>query len=186
MTDEAFIEHTLQQGKRAKEKVKAFSNLSVKQLNWKPSPDSWSVAQCLDHLIISDGTYFSELEKVASGQYQMKFWEKYSPLSGFLGKMMVQQLQEEVKRKMQAPSVFKPSFSEKGADILDQYRNHLDTFLNHISNCRKADLDKTVITSPVTGLITYNLRDAFQFLLQHEHRHLNQATRVMNSHYLPK
>jgi len=32
----------------------AFGSLSDEQLNWKPRPDSWSVAQCMDHLIKSN------------------------------------------------------------------------------------------------------------------------------------
>ena len=28
--------------------------LSKKQLNWKPSPDVWSVGQCLDHLVVTN------------------------------------------------------------------------------------------------------------------------------------
>ena len=45
MTDAAFIETILQKGKEAKEKViHEFSDISLEQLNWKPSPESWSIA----------------------------------------------------------------------------------------------------------------------------------------------
>jgi hypothetical protein len=46
-------------------------------------------------------------------------------------------------------------------------------------------LDKTIITSPVIGFVTYNLRDAFQFLIQHEHRHINQAINVKHDVNFP-
>src|SRR5690242_19393837 len=29
------------------------AGLSDEQLNWKPAPDSWSIAQCLDHLAVT-------------------------------------------------------------------------------------------------------------------------------------
>ena len=28
-----------------------FGHLNAQQINWKPSTDQWSVAQCLEHLI---------------------------------------------------------------------------------------------------------------------------------------
>lgn len=187
MTNEQFIESILQEGHRAKSKVlAAFPGLSVNQLNWKPSANDWSIAQCLDHLIISDGTYFSQLQAIGAKQHAMGLWEKYSPLSGFFGRTLKNQLQEQVKRKMTAPKVFSPQFSDQPSGIVNDYLKNLDAFLNHISNCRHADLDKTIITSPVSGFITYNLVDSFTFLLQHEHRHINQALRVKDNAGFPK
>ena len=77
MTDEIFIKTILQKGKEAKEKVRSeFSNISLEQLNWKPSPESWSMGQCLEHLVISDGSYFPGFKKLSEGTYKMSFWEK--------------------------------------------------------------------------------------------------------------
>ena len=37
---------------------KLFGSLSAEQLNWKPAPDRWSVAQCLEHLINTNLLHF--------------------------------------------------------------------------------------------------------------------------------
>jgi uncharacterized damage-inducible protein DinB len=37
----------------------AFGGLSHEKLNWKPAPERWSVAQCLDHLITINRLYFA-------------------------------------------------------------------------------------------------------------------------------
>lgn len=64
MKDENFIRSVLQKGGEAKEKASLeFSNISSEQLNWKPSAESWSIAQCLDHLIIADSSYFPDKKK---------------------------------------------------------------------------------------------------------------------------
>ena len=47
-------------------------------------------------------------------------------------------------------------------------------------------MDKTIITSPPVQFVTYSLRDAFQFLIQHEHRHINQAIRVKVNRSFPQ
>ena len=104
MANEIFIQSILQKGKEAKEKVSnEFAAVSLEQLNWKPSPDAWSIAQCLEHLIVSDNSYFPALQKIAGGTYQMNIWEKYSPLTGIWGWLFKDQLQEQVKKKIKAP-----------------------------------------------------------------------------------
>src|SRR6186997_2130967 len=101
MKDEAFIRSILEKGKAAKEKAGLeFSKISLEQLNWKPSAQVWSIAQCLEHLIKADSSYFSDLKKIAEGTYEMKFWEKNSPFTGFCGRIMKDRLQEQVKKRM--------------------------------------------------------------------------------------
>ena len=66
MKDIAFIIDMLQKGKDAKDTVKIeFSNIRLEQLNWKPSPDQWSIGQCLDHLLVFDSSYFPPLKNIA-------------------------------------------------------------------------------------------------------------------------
>jgi len=43
----------------------AFSNLDTEQINWKPSPKKWSVAQCLDHLIVTSQSYQSTFDSIS-------------------------------------------------------------------------------------------------------------------------
>ena len=114
MVDEAFIEHTIQSSKRAKDKVlEAFRDISVHQFNWNPSLESWSIAQCLEHLVISDSTYSSDLQKIIEGKYTMTFWEKYSPFTAKCGQILKDRLQEQVKKKMITPKKLRPMTSEK-------------------------------------------------------------------------
>jgi hypothetical protein len=179
MKDVLFIERMLQKGKEADEKVKAeFSGISLHKLNWKPEKDSWSIGQCLDHLIVSDCLYFPALKRIAAGKFEMSFWEKWNPFSILFGRMLVNQLQEKVKKPTKAPKVFIPSSSPFNAGVIDRFHKHLDTLLEYIAACKTIDLDKTHITSPVSRFITYSLRNAITILIQHEHRHINQAIRL--------
>ncbi|HEV8273447.1 MAG TPA: DinB family protein [Chitinophagaceae bacterium] len=176
----------MQKGKEAKEKViHEFSNVSLEQLNWKHSPVSWSIAQCLEHLIIADSAYFPDLKNITEGNFKMDLWEKFSPFTRLCGRLMKDSLQEQVKRKMIAPKKIQPQKPDKSLSIIDDYCKNLETFLTLISNCKNVDIDKTIITSPTIKIVTYNLRDAFTFLVQHEHRHINQAIRVKGNDGFP-
>lgn len=186
MMDEVFIKAILQKGREAKDKVLLeFSGISLEQLNWKPPAESWSIAQCLEHLVISDSCYFPDLKKITERTYKMNFWERYSPFTGLCGRLMKDRLQEQVKKKMIAPKKIRPQTPDKKLDLIENYHKNLDTFLNYIFNCKHVDVDKTIITSPTIRIVTYSLRDAFSFLIQHEHRHINQAIRVKASEGFP-
>jgi len=181
MKDVLFIEQMLQRGKEASEKVRIeFNDLSFEQLNWKPAPGSWSIGQCLDHLIVSDSLYFPSLRKIAEDKFEMNTWEKWNPLGMLFGKMLVNQTQEKVKKKLSAPKVFVPSSSQVDIGILDRFQKHQDTLLEYIASFKNTDPDRLHITSPVGRFITYSLRNAITILIQHQHRHINQAIRVKN------
>ena len=47
-----------------------FGHLTAEQLNWKPAPDAWSVAQCFDHLITINAGYFPIMQSLARGTYK--------------------------------------------------------------------------------------------------------------------
>ena len=186
MKDKLFVENIFQKGKEAKEKaLREFSGISPEQFNWKPSPKSWSIGECFDHLYISDSLFFPQFREITEGSHTMTFWEKYSPFSSFLGSTLKKQVREEVKWKMSAPKKLIPVASEKTLDLMDKYHKNLDIFLTYISNCKDIDIDKIIITSPAVGFVTYSLSDGFQFLIQHEHRHINQAIRVKENAGFP-
>lgn len=186
MKDPAFINQKVVKGQKAREKVvNSLVHLLSHQSNWKPSPTTWSINECLDHLLVSDRLYFKAFRSVIEGSYQISFWEKYSPLSKFWGRAMIKQLQEEVGRKMKSPKNMRPQSSDKPADFVHTYLDNLNIFLELIGDCRSVDIDQVIITSPALRFVTYSLRDAIEFLINHEHRHINQAIRVTTLNNFP-
>jgi DinB superfamily len=187
MKDAAFIEQMFQRGKEAHDRIQSeFSDVTLTQLNWKSNPESWSIGQCLDHLIVADCLYFSAFEKIAENKYKMTRWQRWSPLSNIFGTILVSQMQENVKRRVKTARVFFPSASDIDPAIFDRFHKHLDSLLDYIVAFKDVDLDKTYIASPVSNFITYSLRDAVTLLVHHEHRHINQGIRVKSRQEFPK
>lgn len=186
MKDPTFIQEIVEKALRAGEKVKEeFSNLSFEQLNWKPSEEKWSIGQCLDHLIISDCLYFPSLKKITEGEYHMNVWEKWNPLSGLFGKMLATQINENPRKKLKAPKIFSPSQSKIDRGVLERFHKHMDTLIDMIRRCKSLEINKIHITSPASKVVTYSLRKAIIILIQHEHRHINQAINVKASENFP-
>ena len=164
-----------------------FGSLSAEQLNWKPSPKSWSIAQCFDHLITTHSLYFPLFERLASGNTKQTFWESYSPLSGFFGRYLIQSLRPENVKPIKTTSKAQPSSSEIGGDIIERYREHQSQMIDAIRRIpANLDLSKTIVTSPLLGLVTYSLDDCYEIIAVHGPRHFNQAKRVMENEGFPR
>ncbi len=179
MKDTAFIEQMLQKGTEVKEKMKIqLSDLHSSQLLWTPPSTNWSIAECLEHLLIADGLRINIIEQKIATNFMNGKWEQLNPLKGFWGSILITQTQEKVKKKIKAPHLFFPANEINADDLIIRFEKHLDKIVSVITNCAEADIDLAQVTSPVSKLVTYSLRNAIMIIIGHEQRHLNQAIRL--------
>jgi len=166
----------------AQDAATTFGGLGRDQLNWKPATKSWSVAQCIDHLMTINSMYFPLFERMRSNDMSNTFWERYSPLSGFFGRYLIKTLSPEYPKKMKTTRKAYPSASDLDGTIISQFGEHQRQLGEHIRQISpEVDLQKTIITSPLLGFVTYSLDDTLTILTVHERRHLLQARRVMET-----
>jgi hypothetical protein len=161
------------------------SGLTDAQLNWKPAPNSWSIAQCLEHLTMATekfGPYFTNAIAQGRGKRPVAGAVRYRPT--MLGGWLIKQLLPTATRKVPAPKIFKPeSSSIDGA--LERFQQQQETFLSFVNGARGIDYNKTRLRSPVTPFMRYSLADAFVITVVHGQRHLAQARRVMETPGFP-
>ncbi len=161
-----------------------FGHLSPAQLNWKPSPDRWSVAQCFDHLLTSNKGYFPVIDDVFAGK-KRTFWERMPVLPGLAGKLLIKSMEPSSTRKVKAPKRFQPAQSDISASIINDFAGQQSKLVEKMKASEHLDLERIVITSPVTAAITYSLMDAYRLIVVHEQRHFQQAKRVMEESSFP-
>lgn len=155
-----------------------FASLNAAELNWKPSPEVWSIAQNLEHLIVVNETYFPVIAALKSGTYKTPFIGKLGFMVSFFGKTVLDAVQPDRRKKMSTFPIWEPAQSEIGADIPVRFSRHQTDLKKLIED--SADLLKTgvVISSPANRNIVYTLKTAFDIIVTHEHRHLEQAREV--------
>ena len=166
--------------------VARFPGLTAQQLNWKPVPDQWSVAQCFDHLVTANNAFFPIFEKILSGEKRNTFWESLPWLPAIWGKMVIKAVAPESTRRLKAPKIFQPSSSSVDGAIIRRFIDQQDRVIRYIRATEDLDLEKIKISSPVTNLITYSLMDAYRIIITHEKRHFLQAMRVSEMDGFPK
>jgi hypothetical protein len=166
--------------------LRYFSVLSEEQLNWKYNPAKWSIAQCLDHLIVSNKRYFPAFDKVIHHDYKPTAWQKFNPFSKVVGQLMIKMFGPESKKRFKVPNVFKPSESEIPASIVYDFAQHQHDLKNYYLALAKMNIETVVISSPASNFVTYYLSDALKLIANHELRHLNQSLAVFNHPNFPK
>jgi hypothetical protein len=167
-----------QAGVIANDARQVFGGLSPSQLNWKPSPERWSVAQCFDHLINTNNGYLPVVEDVLRGRKKSSVWQKLPLLPGFWGKMLIKYLDPSSARKLRAPKTFQPAQSDVPGTIIEDFVAQQNQVIEKMRATANLDLERIVITSPAASLVTYSLMDAYRIIVVHERRHFQQAQRV--------
>lgn len=169
-----------------KEQVLAeFASLSEPQLNWKPSESSWSVGQCLDHLILSKRFFMPDLDRVSCGDRVNSFWEEWSPLRALSTKLYLSYMRSN-KTKVKVPSKEIVPPSRIPADIVERFVRQQDEIISKIAGIPEEVARRTTLSSPFLKAFTYRLADGLLILAEHDRRHIRQALRVIGTEGFPK
>jgi hypothetical protein len=161
------------------------SGLSEAQLNWKPAPDKWSIAQCLDHLAVASkkfGPYFTVALARGRKKWPVNTAPAYRP--SWMGGWLIKQVTPQTGRNLPAPKVFRPSESSIQG-TLESFLEQQARFIGFVRETDGVDYNKTRLRSPVTPLMRYSLADAFVITVVHSQRHLAQARRVRETRGFP-
>lgn len=154
---------------------KSFSGLTKDQLNLKPNPESWSIAQNIGHIMSVNKDYFPIMNELTSGKYKTPFTGKIPFAANLFGKLILNSVKPEMKRKVKTVAKWDTKQSEYSENILREFEEHQEQLKQLIRNCSN-QLDKNiVISSPAVKSIVYRLDTAFDIIVNHEERHLNQA-----------
>lgn len=169
----------------AAEALRDFGKLSLRQLNWKPAAQSWSVGQCLDHLLTTNAEYLPIFEAVRAGHKKTTFLERLPLLPRLWGNLMIDAVSPEAPRKLRAPKILHPAQSDIDGAVVLRFAEQQEKLVEHFLTVDRLGLGSVVITSPVSPLITYSLLDSCRIMVAHEQRHLQQASRVTTNPEFP-
>jgi hypothetical protein len=159
--------------------VTDFGDLSEEDLNWKPSPKVWSIAQNIDHLMVINNTYYPVIESVRNNTYTLPWIGKIGFMVDFMGKIILGSVRPDRKKKMKTFPLWEPASSNVGKDIFQRFKSHQERLKVLISDTEDLVQKGTVISSPANKNIVYKLETAFDIIITHEKRHLEQARELL-------
>jgi hypothetical protein len=151
--------------------------LSEEDGRWRPAPDAWSVAECLDHLAVANRVYIEAMREPAARARAAGRVRRAPALPGFLGRLFVNSLEPPAKSrtKRKAPGKIRPRESPGLRDAFDAFiasQEPVRAFLREYANI---DLVGIRFPNPFIGLIHFSLATGLHVIAAHERRHLWQA-----------
>jgi hypothetical protein len=161
----------------ARDAQAAFGHLGARQLNWRPDATQWSIAQCCEHLLISNRLMMRAAEDALAAR-RPTLWQRMPLLPGVLGRALIRSQSPDGTRKFAASSKATPTH-DIAADIIVRFVEQ-----HHEAAARARTLDegmaaRTIMTSPFLRVIIYSVLDGWRLMAAHDRRHLEQARRVL-------
>lgn len=177
MLSKNLLQDLLERTQEIKHKAEGFKTLPLETLNWKSSPDSWSILECLEHLNRYGDYYIPEIEnRIATSQHRSAENFKSGWLGDYFAKTM---LPREKLNKMKTFTSMNPVGSKQNMDTLKKFLNQQQAILNLLDKSKEVDLNKTKTGISISKWIKLRLGDTFRVVIYHNQRHMAQAERVL-------
>jgi len=178
-SDDKLIASTILEIDQITERFKnEFSDCTSEQIWYKPSSDTWSIAENIQHLIVLNSSYFPIFSHLLGGTYRAPWSGKFSIIYNYLGKIILKSVNEDRSKKIRTFPLWLPDKNPSAGDILEKFELHQAALRDWVIRLSPLLGKGTVINSPANKLITYTLDDALKIMITHERRHLNQAIEV--------
>lgn len=177
IASKALLKDLLESSQEYKAKAEQFKILPLETLNWKTSPENWSILECLEHLNRYSDFYIPEIEKqLKASRYQPS--EKFK--SGWLGNYFANtMLPKEKLNKMKTFSSMNPIGSSLDKAVLAKFIAQQQDLIQLLKLASQADLSKTKTAISISKWIKLRLGDTFRVVVYHNQRHIVQAERVL-------
>lgn len=164
-----------------------FDMLDQQELNWRPGPDRWSVAECFEHLSITAEMLTTPLRN-AIDEGRRKGLLKPGPYKhGLIGKFFIKSLQPGG-RKVKVPAVYAPSHDSEldGRVLRHRFLSLQDEVKDIIHRANGVDLARVKVSSPALSILKLNAAEWLAATVAHQDRHIDQARRVMLEPAFPR
>jgi hypothetical protein len=162
-----------------------FGPLDNRQFNWRAADSTWSVAQCLDHLVKANRAMCVAMNDALDGTGRRSVVQRLPLLPGLFGRMLVKSQSPIATRKFKAPPIGRPGSSSIDRRILDEFVDYNSEMAARLQALGGDELGHVIMVSPFVSVIAYSLLDGWRLIAAHNWRHVEQARRVTRSPGFP-
>lgn len=158
--------------------VSAVKGLSKEQLNFKASPDSWSIAECAEHIAVSEGSIYGIVEGALK--------QAADPAKRSEVKMTDDQVIAMItdrSKKIKTSQDLEPSGKFGSTDVsVKEFIDKRDSHIAYVKNT-KDDLRNRYQQMPFATLDAYQV---ILFMAGHSERHTRQIEEIKANPGFPK
>lgn len=154
------------------------AGLTDEEFFWQPDEGRWSVAQCLDHLAVTNAIYGRGMADGVAAARE-RGWARTGPVRpGFFGQKFAASLEPPVKRRTRTPGRIQPRMVRARDEALAAYRSAHDEIRRLLRDAAALDVNRATFPNPFLPLLRVKVSSAFHVIAAHDRRHLWQAEQV--------
>jgi len=148
---------------------------SERDLNARIERNSWSVAECFDHLAQTTNAFLPAILKVLADTPVLK--TDRTLRTGALAQLFIWNLEPPYRIRLKVL----PQLMPQNRDLISTWQDFITSqarLLEAINSATGLAIDKVKIKSPVYARFSYNIYGAFRMLATHQRRHLWQIEQI--------
>jgi hypothetical protein len=160
--------------------------LRDEQFHWRPAPEVWSIAECLDHLNVTARVYLPQFDRGIDDAARRSAYGRGPFRSSWVGRVLVRTSEPPSRFRMKAPELFRPTAGRPRHEVTTALRGYQVELVERLSKANGLDLERARVTSPVSKWLGFSLCAGFALIAAHERRHLWQARKMMELRGFPR
>ncbi len=173
------LETILQQIGDATLHAQRFLGRPAEAFQRRPSPESWSAAECLRHLSLTTSAYLPMIDAALAVPDTRNVAPSHRYRRDLFGALLTWLLEPPFRSKSKTTAQFVPLSAGDPASVVGEFEALQREFALRVERCTGRDLERKRLASPFNARVKYNLYSALTIMMAHERRHLWQADRAM-------
>lgn len=150
---------------------------SADELLIRLEPQSWSVAECLDHLTQTTRAFLPAICEAIAEAPKLKSNRRLR--TGLLPSLFIRNLNPPYRIRFKVLPQLAPQ-NPDSATAWNEFVQSQAELLAALTSTAGLAIDKVRIKSPVYARISYNIYGAFRMLAAHQSRHVWQIRQILN------
>jgi hypothetical protein len=152
--------------------------LADDQFAWKPTPKSWSIAECLEHMNATARAYLPAIDEGIADAIRHGAYAEGPFHYNLIGRLFSHLMEPPARLRLRTSPDKQPGPQRPKRETLAGFRAYQVQYVDRLRQANGIDLARSCVRSPSFSWIRIPLGSAFASMAAHERRHLWQARRI--------
>jgi hypothetical protein len=158
--------------------------LTEPQLRWRENARMWSVADCLNHLVVAGNQSLANIRRAMADARSRGLLGRGPFRHGVLGSWLIRLMDAPPTIKFKSPEAYRPARDASVSEIVAEFFVLQHEMVRALKEANGLDLASVKVSNPVSRWFKMSLGQEFALTATHERRHLWQASRLRERLFL--
>lgn len=153
-------------------------------LLWQPAAGRWSIAECVQHLTLTDRAYLEPLERAIAAAPPADEVPAFKP--SLFARLFHAFVKPDPRLKVPTMPAMDPSTVDLNVEaVFADFADHQGRMFDLLQRAEGTAFHKQKFASPFTRFVRFTIGEGLWILISHQQRHLQQAQRVAQTDGFP-